>query len=109
MTLSTSEPMIVARGTAMMLREFQPAILAQVPDRDALIDRAQIALDWARTHAVKLVFVRVAFAPDDYDAIPNHHKAFNAVKQNRLFADGDPSFDDAGLLVRNTRSGAFST
>src|SRR5882757_3321360 len=117
MTLSTSEPMIVARRTAMMLLDFQPAILAQVPDRDALIDRAQIALDWARTHAVKLVFVRVAFAPDDYDAIPNHHKAFNAVKQNRLFADGDPSFDidpalevrDADLIVRKTRFGAFST
>ena len=117
MTLSTSEPMIVARRTAMMLLDFQPAILAQVPDRDALIDRAQIALDWARTHAVKLVFVRVAFTPDDYDAIPNHHKAFNAVKQNRLFADGDPSFDidpalevrDADLIVRKTRFGAFST
>jgi len=117
MTLSTSEPMIVARRTAMMLLDFQPAILAQVPDRDALIDRAQIALGWARAHGVKLVFVRVAFAPDDYDAIPNHHKAFNAVKQNRLFADGDPSFDidpalevrDADLIVRKTRFGAFST
>ncbi|MDT5308911.1 MAG: hypothetical protein QOE48_4601 [Mycobacterium sp.] len=88
MTLSTSEPMIVARRTAMMLLDFQPAILAQVPDRDALIDRAQIALGWARAHGVKLVFVRVAFAPDDYDAIPNHHKAFNAVKQNRLLPTG---------------------
>ena len=48
MTLSTSEPMIVARRTAIMLLDFQPAILAQVPDRDALIDRAQIALGWAR-------------------------------------------------------------
>jgi nicotinamidase-related amidase len=71
----------------------------------------------ARAHDVKLVFVRVAFARDDYDAIPNHHKAFNAVKQNRLFADGDPSFDigpalevrDAGLLVRKTCFGAFGT
>ena len=44
MTLSTSEPMIVARRTAMMLLDFQPAILAHVLDRDALIDRAQIAL-----------------------------------------------------------------
>jgi len=117
MTLSTSEPMIVARRTAMMLLDFQPAILAQVPDRDALIDRAQIALGWARAHGIKLVFVRVAFAPDDYDAIPNHHKAFNAVKHNRLFADGDPSFDidpalevrDGDLIVRKTRFGAFST
>jgi hypothetical protein len=31
MTLSTSEPTIVARRTALMLMDFQPAILAQVP------------------------------------------------------------------------------
>jgi nicotinamidase-related amidase len=59
-----------------------------VPDRDALMDKAQIALGWARVHGVKVVFVRVAFVPDDYDAIPHRHKAFGAAKQNRRFADG---------------------
>jgi nicotinamidase-related amidase len=117
MTLSTSDQTIVARRTALMLMDFQPAILAQVPDRDALMDKAQIALSWARAHGVKVVFVRVAFIPDDYNAIPHHHKAFRAVKQNRLFANGDPSFDvdpalemrDADIVVRKTRFGAFST
>jgi nicotinamidase-related amidase len=88
-----------------------------VPDWDALMDKAQIALGWARVHGVKVVFVRVAFAPDDYDAIPHHHKAFGAPKQTRLFADGDPSFDidpaldvrDGDIVVRKTRYAAFST
>src|SRR6476659_10050764 len=88
MTLSTSDLTIDARRTALMLMDFQPAILGQVPDRDALMDKAQIALGWARAYGVKVVFVRVAFVPDDYDAIPHHHKAFGAVKQNRLFAEG---------------------
>ena len=93
MTLSTSDLTIDARRTALMLMDFQPAILGQVPDRDALMDKAQIALGWARAHGVKVVFVRVAFVPDDYDAIPHHHKAFGTVKQNRLLAEGNPSFD----------------
>ena len=62
-----------------MLMDFQPAILGQVPDWDALMDKAQTALGWARAHGVKVVFVRVAFVPDDYDAIPHHHKAFATV------------------------------
>ena len=88
-----------------------------VPDRDALMDKAQIALGWARVHGVKVVFVRVAFVPDDYDAIPHHHKAFGVAKQNRLFGDGDPSFDidpalevrDGDIVVRKTRYGDSST
>src|SRR4029077_15254433 len=111
MTLSTSDLTIDARRTALMLMDFQPAILGQVPDPDALLGKAQIALGWARAHGVKVVFVRVAFIPDDYNAIPHHHKAFRAVKQNRLFANGDPSFDvdhalemrDADIVVRKTR------
>ena len=117
MTLSTSHPTIDTRRTALMLMDFQPAILGQIPDRDALMDRAQIALGWARANGVKVVFVRVAFVQDDYDAIPHHHKAFGNVKQNGLLAEGNPSFDiDPALevrtgdtVVRKTRFGAFST
>jgi nicotinamidase-related amidase len=117
MTLSTSHPTIDTRRTALMLMDFQPAILGQIPDRDALMDKAQIALGWARANGVKVVFVRVAFVQDDYDAIPHHHKAFGTVKQNGLLAEGNPAFDiDPALevrtgdtVVRKTRFGAFST
>lgn len=117
MTTSTSEPTIVPRQTALMLMDFQPAILSHIPHRDALIANAQVALGCAREHGVKVVFVRVAFEPGDYDAIPHHHKAFGAAKQGRLFADGDPSLEidpalavhDGDIVVRKTRYGAFST
>ena len=117
MTLSTSHPTIDTRRTALMLMDFQPAILGQILDRDALMDKAQIALGWARANGVKVVFVRVAFVPDDYDAIPSHHKAFGTMKQNGLLAEGNPAFDiDPALevrtgdtVVRKTRFGAFST
>jgi nicotinamidase-related amidase len=100
-----------------MLMDFQPAVLAEVPDRDALMDKAQIALGWARAHGAKVVFLRVAFVPDDYDVVPHHHKTFGVAKQNRLIADGDQSFDidpalevrDGDIVVRKTRYGAFST
>lgn len=105
------------RRTALMLMDFQPAIVGQMPDRDALLANARSALDWARAHDVRVVFVRVAFAPADYDAIPHHHKAFAAAKQGRLFADGDPGLEidpslpvrDGDIVVRKTRYGAFST
>lgn len=117
MTMPTSDQSIVARRTALMLMDYQPAILGQLPGRDALLENARAALGWAREHDVKVVFVRVAFAPEDYAAIPRHHKTFGAVKQGLLFADGDPPLEidpalavrDGDLVVRKTRYGAFST
>lgn len=117
MTTSTGDQAIVVQQTALMLMDFQPAVLSHIPQRDALLENARVALDWAREHGVKVVFVRVAFAPEDYDAIPHHHKAFAAAKQARLYADGDPSLEidpalavrDGDIVVRKTRFGAFST
>lgn len=112
----TASP-IVPRRTALMLMDFQPAIVGLLPDRDAVLANARSALDWAREHDVRVVFVRVAFAPEDYDAIPHHHKAFGAAKRDRLFADGDPALEidpalpvrDGDIVVRKTRFGSFST
>jgi nicotinamidase-related amidase len=114
---TTAVDTIVPTQTALLLMDFQPLILSQIADRDALLDNARAALHWAREHGVRVVFVRVAFAPEDYDAIPHHHKAFAAAKQQHLFADGDPALDITpelevrpdDLVVRKTRYGAFST
>jgi nicotinamidase-related amidase len=114
---TTPDQAIVARRTALVLMDFQPEILGHLPEPGAVLENAKVALDWAREYGVKAVFVRVAFAPEDYDAIPDHHKAFGAVKQGRLFADGDPSLEidpalevrDGDIVVRKTRFGAFST
>ncbi|HEY2061943.1 MAG TPA: isochorismatase family cysteine hydrolase [Amycolatopsis sp.] len=117
MTTPTTEPAIESRRTALLLMDFQPAVLSHLAEPAAVLESAKTALDWAREHDVKAVFVRVAFAPEDYDAIPHHHKAFGPVRQGRLFADGDPSLEidpalevrEGDIVVRKTRFGAFST
>jgi nicotinamidase-related amidase len=115
MTMSVSP--IKPENTALLLMDFQPAILAGIADTDILLDRAHAALAWARSEKVRVVYVRVAFAPEDFAEIPPHNKAFAAVAANQFLADGSPesniheSFDvqDDDIVVRKTRFGAFST
>jgi nicotinamidase-related amidase len=115
MTTTTSP--ITPATAALMLMDFQPIILGSINDPDALLDRAHAALAWARSENVRVVYVRVAFTPEDYTTIPTHNKAFAAVAANKLLADGSPaseidaSFEvrDGDILVRKTRFGAFST
>jgi nicotinamidase-related amidase len=74
-------------------------------------------LSWARSERVRVVFVRVGFAPDDRAAVPTHNKAFAAVAENQLLADGSPECEidsslvmrEEDIVVRKTRFGAFST
>jgi nicotinamidase-related amidase len=108
---------ITATHTALLLMDFQPAILAGISDKETLLARAHAALSWARSTNVQVVHVRVAFTPDDFTAIPIHNKAFTAVASNKFLADGSPECaihesidvqkDD--IVVRKTRFGAFST
>lgn len=117
MTTSTSNRSIVSSRTVLLLMDFQPAILRALPDREAVLGAARKALRWAREHDIKVVFVRVAFAPEDYDRIPHYHQAFSAAKQNRMLPDGDPLLEidpgldvrDGDVVARKTRFGAFST
>jgi nicotinamidase-related amidase len=115
MAMSVS-PIIPAR-TALLLMDFQPPMLAGVPDAETLLARARAALAWARSEQVRVVYVHVAFAPEDFDAVPTHNKAFAAVAQNRFLADGSPESEihpsldvqEDDIVVRKTRFGAFST
>jgi nicotinamidase-related amidase len=115
MTMSVS-PIIPAR-TALLLMDFQPPMLAGVPDAETLLARARAALAWARSEQVRVVYVHVAFAPEDFDAVPIHNKAFAAVAQNKFLADGSPESEihpsldvqEDDIVVRKTRFGAFST
>jgi nicotinamidase-related amidase len=115
MAMSVS-PIIPAR-TALLLMDFQPPMLAGVPDAETLLARARAALAWARSEQVRVVYVHVAFAPEDFDAVPTHNKAFAAVAQNKFLADGSPESEihpsldvqEDDIVVRKTRFGAFST
>jgi nicotinamidase-related amidase len=103
--------------TALLLMDFQPAVMAGISDTETLLDRAHAALEWARSLNVRVVFVRVAFAPADFAAIPTHNKAFSVVAEKHMLADGSPecevheSFEvrEGDIVVRKTRFGAFST
>src|SRR4029077_3578126 len=107
---------ITPARTALMLMDFQPAILAAIGDTDTLLNRAHAAQSWARSERVQIVYVRIAFTLEDFALAPSHNKAFAAVAEKRFLADGTPeaaiheSFEvrDDDIVVRKTRFG-FST
>ena len=115
--MTTSVSPIAPASTALLLMDLQPAILAAIGDTESLLARAQDALAWARSEQVRVVYVRVAFTPEDFEAIPTHNKAFAAVAANKFLADGSPEtqihealeVEDNDIVVRKTRFGAFST
>jgi nicotinamidase-related amidase len=112
----TASPIIPAR-TALLLMDFQAPMLSSVPDPETLLARAGAALAWARSEQVRVAHVRVAFAPEDFDAIPAHNKVFAAAAEHKFLADGSPESEihpsldvqEADIVVRKTRFGAFST
>ena len=110
-------PTIVPAQTALLLMDYQNAMVSSLPEAEQILDRAQQALAWARKNDVQVVYVRVAFAPDDYAGVPTHSKVFAAVAENKFLQDGSPEAAlhdslevlDGDILVRKTRFGAFST
>ena len=113
----TTAPTLVPARTALLLMDYQNAVLGFVPEPEPVLDRARAALDWARTNNVQVVYVRVAFSAEDHAKVPGHSKAFAPVAANNFLLDGSPeaalhdSFDvrDGDIQVRKTRFGAFST
>jgi len=115
--MPTSVPGLVPSSTALLLMDFQPAILAAVADPDRVLARAAAALSWARAENVQVCYVRVAFTDDDFAAVPTHSKAFARVAQNKLLAADSPETQihealeirAEDIVVRKTRFSAFST
>ncbi len=115
--MTTNAAQIVPAKTALMLMDFQPAILASLGDAEELLAHAHAALEWARSENVRVVYVRVAFTAEDYTMIPTHNAVFAAAAANKMLADGTPetaihkSFEirEGDTVVRKTRFGAFST
>jgi nicotinamidase-related amidase len=103
--------------TAMLVMDFQPTILSNLPNADELVERAADAISQARKAGVKIVYVRVAFTPQDYAAIPTHSKTFARLGGGGYLVDGTPEAavhpdlapKDGDVVVTKTRVGAFST
>jgi nicotinamidase-related amidase/predicted MFS family arabinose efflux permease len=116
MSEPTTAPVVPSR-TALLLMDYQNAIVGSLAEPEPVLDRARQALDWARKNDIQVVYVRVAFAPEDYAKVPSHSKTFAQVAESKFFADGSPeaalheSFEvrDGDIHARKTRFGAFST
>ena len=117
MSASDTTPAIVPAQTALLLMDYQNAMLGSLPDAAPVIAGAQQALAWARKQAIRVVWVRVAFTEEDFARIPAHSKTFGPVAAGRYLLDGsepaalheafEVGADD--IQVRKTRFGAFST
>jgi nicotinamidase-related amidase len=112
-------PKVDAARTALVLMDFQPAVLGTVAEGDtaALLANAGKALSWARSAGLTVAYVRVAFRDADYAAIPEHNRAFAPFRGGGMLADGSPECEIVEslrpqrdeIVVRKTRFGSFST
>lgn len=109
-----TEPLDLS-STALLLMDYQRAIVVRLADPDALLGRVTRVVDLARGKAVPIGHVRVAFEPEDLLKIPATNPMF---KRNAAGLPADAphaQFDDrvaprpGDMVVRKTRVGAFST
>src|SRR5712672_3504456 len=80
--------------TALLLMDFQPGILGSIGDPGELLANAMLARDIADSAGVRVVYIRVAFDPQDYEAIPRRNKAFSQVAAAKMLAADSP---EAGI------------
>jgi nicotinamidase-related amidase len=112
-------PKVDAARTALVLMDFQPAVLGTLAESDTavLLANAGKALTWARSAGLTVAYVRVAFRDADYAAIPEHNRTFAPFRGGGMLADGSPECEIVDslrpqrdeIVVRKTRFGTFST
>ena len=115
--MTTSVNPVNPARTALLLMDFQLAVLGNVADPQAVLSAADAALSWARKESVQVGYVRVAFTEADYENIPARNKTFAALAENRFLpadspeAQIHPSLEvrDEDIVVRKTRVGAWNT
>jgi len=102
-------------SSALLVMDYQPAILRRVGDADALLGRASRAIDLARGAGLHVGHVRVAFEPTEVAKVPATNAAFSRAAAAMPADAPDTQFHErvaprAGdIVVRKTRVGAFST
>jgi nicotinamidase-related amidase len=106
------------RRTALLVMDYQQAIVAMIEEADALVARAAEAIDLVRRHGGHIGYVRVAFTPADLQDIPPTSSMGARIASGpQAFMDDAPTTQiDArvaprreDIVVRKTRVGAFST
>lgn len=103
--------------SALLVMDFQPVVLNGLSQAVDLLKSAGKAVETVRKCNGAIGYVRVAFEPADYAAVPQANKAFTAVaaahalsaaqQDTTIHPDVAPRPGD--IVVRKTRVGAFST
>jgi nicotinamidase-related amidase len=114
--MSTPTPALDSKRTALLVMDFQQGIVGRMPDVEPLLERVRQAIADVREHGGTIGYVRVAFAEEDWAAVPDS-AMFAQVARNRLMHHEDPStaIHDAlapepdDIVVRKTRVGAMHT
>lgn len=115
--MNETTPTIDPHHAMLLVMDYQPAILDNVPGATELLLRLAGAIAAARSSGVRIGYVRLGFDDADYEAMPDANKGFTGVAASRRMHHEAPetAIHDAvapepgDLIVRKTRVGAFST
>jgi nicotinamidase-related amidase len=114
MTDATIDP----QRTALLVMDYQEAIVAMIEDADALVARAAQAIELVRGYGGHIGYVRVAFTAADLQNIPATSSMGARIAAGpEAFMDDSPTTQidervaprSEDIIVRKTRVGAFST
>jgi nicotinamidase-related amidase len=106
------------KRAALLVMDYQQAIVAMIDDSDALVARAAQAIDLVRSRGGHVGYVRVAFTDADLQNIPPTSRMGARIAAGpQAFHDDSPTTQiddrvaphDGDIIVRKTRVGAFST
>lgn len=103
--------------TALLVLDCQPAILAALPESEALLGRVEEAVADVRAQGGTIAYVRVGFTEADWEAIPPANKSFAPLARHRVMHHEDPAAaiherlapQNGDIVVRKTRFGGMST
>jgi len=105
------------RHAVLLVMDYQAGILDRIEDSEALLSRANDAINVVRRRGGQIGYVRIAFEDADYDSIPSTSPMAQAAAAGRAYHADSPATaihqdiaPQAGdIVVRKTRVGAFST
>ena len=115
--MSTTAPIDPSR-TALLVMDYQPAILERVDDPDALAARASVAIATLREAGATIGYVRVGFTDEDMEAMPEGAPMGRVRQMPRDFIHADSpgtqvdervAPQDGDIVVRKVRVGSFGT
>ena len=116
--MTDAAPTLDPRRTALLVMDYQQAIVEMIDDSDTLVARAAEAIDLLRARGGHVGYVRVAFTDADLENIPpTSGMGARIAAGPQAFLDDSPTtqIDErvaprvGDIIVRKTRVGAFST